>query len=425
MSLLPYDNFSWISREEFNEMDWKNINTEEEYGYVLEVDLIYPVNLHQQHNDFPLAPEKIKIEFNDLSNFTKRVLKRLENRDKYKDFKLIGTFNDRVRYVTHFKNLKLYLQQGLILKKIHRVISFRQVAFIAPFIEKCTLLRQQSKTKFEQDQFKKVANCVYGKTIQNARNYIKVKLHTNQINYLKAVSEVTFKNFSILGDNLVQTNHSLDDLKHKRPISVGFTILELSKHFMFDFYYNKLLKGLNCKLELGMSDTDSFLFKVSNKRKFRKHIHPYMDYSNYPSDHPLHNLSNKSKLGYFKDELSGVFSCKEFVGLKAKCYALKLEHKTTKDIKEKKVCKGLGRVAINNRLRFKHYKECLFSGVPKRYDFHIIKSRKHQITTSRINKKAISHFDSKRWIHSCGIHSDPYGSVFIQPSKTFPCPKCS
>ena len=424
MSKLPVKGFKWMAESKFVNVNWKNVSTEGKYGYILEVDLTYPAKYHKDHGDFPLAPENIQIDFEQLSPYMKEVLADLENKIRYKDRKLVGTFNKREKYVTHFKNLKLYLQLGMKLIKIHRVLRFEQDAFIAPFIEKCTKLRQASKTKFEQDQYKKVANCVYGKTIQNTRNYIEVKLHRNRENLLRYVSEFTYKSFSIISDNLVQTNHFPERIEHSRPIYVGFTILERSKHFMYDFYYNVLKKNLPCDLELGMSDTDSFLFKVSDSSKFREHIKNYMDYSNYPVSHQLHSLSNKAKLGFFKDELSGQQICKEFIGLKSKCYSMLLTNLNDGRLKEKKVCKGLGRVAINNRLKFKHYKKCLFKGIPKRFDFHIIKSKKHRISTARINKKAISHFDSKRWIFHCGIHSEPYGSIFINPKRSLYCPKC-
>jgi len=424
MAKLPYDNFCWMKKEEFNGINWEKINTENDYGYFLEVDLEYPPHLHQSHSNFPLAPENVEISFNDLSTVSKDTFTTLENKEKYRDVKLVSTFHDRVHYVLHFKNLKLYLQQGLRLTKIHKVLQFRQKQFIAPFIEKCTIARQMSKTKFEQDQFKKVANCVYGKTIQNVRNYIQVKLHTKISSLKQAVSSPTFKNFTIIGDNLVQTNHSLTQIIHDRPIYVGFTILELSKHFMFDFFYNVLTKNLKCELDLGMSDTDSLLFKVSNAEVFREHIHKHMDYSNYPLGNPLHSSKNKAKLGFFKDELAGKSICTEFVGLKSKCYAMRLQDATLKSFSDKKVCKGLGRVAIKNRLKFKHYKVCLFRGIPQRFDFHSIVSKKHKISTMRLNKRAISHFDAKRWIHHCGIHSDPYGSCLIKRKKVLFCPKC-
>lgn len=180
------------------------------------------------------------------------------------------------------------------------------------------------------------------------------------------------------------------------------------------------MKGLKCELNLGMSDTDSFLFKVDNGKVFREHIHPFMDYSNYPENHALFSSKNKAKLGFFKDELAGRDKCLEFVGLRSKCYAMKFEN----PLYQKKVCKGLGRMAIKNRLKFNHYKDCLIKGIPKRFDFHTIVSKKHMISTMRLNKRAICHFDSKRWIFHCGIHSEPYGSCRIKKEKILFCPKC-
>lgn len=192
---------------------------------------------------------------------------------------------------------------------------------------------------------------------------------------------------------------------------------------MYDFYYNKMVKGLPCELDLGFSDTDSFLFKVNNASLFWKHIRNSMDFSNYDPSHDKFSSKNKAKLGFFKDELAGENKCVKFVGLRSKCYAIKLKNKRTDKILEKKTCKGLARVAIKNRLRFKHYEECLKYGVPKRYDFSTIRSFKQNVFTIHQKKIALSSFDSKRWIYDCGIHSSPYGSKVI--SKFFgKCPKC-
>lgn len=424
MSLLPYSNFNWMTKDQFENIDWATIDTETEIGYVLEVDLEYPKTLHDLHSNFPLAPETMIVEFDDLSPYSQSAYMSLEKQKRYKDQKLLATFDDREKYVVHFKNLKLYLQLGLVLTNVHRVVSFTQKRFIAPFIEKCTNARQMSKTKFEQDQFKKLANCVYGKTIQNGRKYIEVDIHNKGKSLERAIASPTYKNYSIIAEDLVQTNHCLSEIKHDKPIYAGFTILELSKHFMFDFFYNKLMKGSKFVIDLGMSDTDSFLFKVDNSKAFHAHIEKYMDYSNYPPDHPKFNLSNKARLGFFKDELAGKAICSEFVGLKSKCYAMSLQDKLSEEMTEKKVCKGLGRLAIKNRLKFEHYKNCLYKSIPKRFDFQTITSKKHSISTMRLNKRVITHFDSKRWIYSCGIHSDPYLSFNIQRKKPSFCAKC-
>jgi len=300
MQKLPYKDFEWLDEDSFKRVDWENINTESDYGFILEVDLKYPKNLHESHSNFPLAPENVEITFDNLSNFSQEIIMKLENKRSYSDVKLIGTFLKRENYVVHFKNLKLYLQLGIKLTHVHRVLHFKQKAFIAPFIEKCTAFRTNAKTKFEQDQFKKVANCVYGKTIQNVRKYCKVKLHNSNKSLKNAITSNTFKNFYIIGENLVQTNHSLSKIVHDRPIYAGFAILELSKHFMFDFFYNVLQKKFQGQIDLGMSDTDSLLFKVDNGKKFWKSLKSHMDFSNYPTDHPFFSTENKSQLGFFK-----------------------------------------------------------------------------------------------------------------------------
>jgi len=421
-SMLPYNNYFWLSRKCFETYDWSNINTEGEVGYILEVDLHYPKKLHKKHDNFPLAPENIIVEYENLSPYAKKALIRSTKNKKYSDIKLSATFYDRKNYIVHFKNLKLYLSLGLKLTHIHRVLQFNQKPFIAPFIEKCTIERQKAKTKFEQNQFKLVANSTYGKTIQNVRAYSIVKLHNNKRSLLRAISHHTFKNFVIIDENLVQTNHIKPIIVHDRPIAVGMTVLELSKHIMYDFYYNVLIDN-SYNVDLGFSDTDSFLFKTNNTKKLRQKIKNHMDFSNYPTDHVLFSTENKAKLGFFKDELGGKQSISEFVGLRAKCYSMKMREKIDNKHIEKKVCKGLGKVAIEKRLKFMHYKRCLFEHKDKRFHFHTIRSTKQNIKTVQIKKKAISHLDTKRWLFDCGIHSSPYGSYLI-PKYYNKCPKC-
>ena len=74
------------------------------------------------------------------------------------------------------------------------------------------------------------ANSVFGKTMQNVRDYSTVKLHTSAKSALKAISNPTFKNYTILGDDLVQTNHFTQTIVHDKPIAIGFSILELVRH---------------------------------------------------------------------------------------------------------------------------------------------------------------------------------------------------
>jgi hypothetical protein len=193
---------------------------------------------------------------------------------------------------------------------------------------------------------------------------------------------------------------------------------------MYDFWYNKMTNTCLSKFDLGMSDTDSFLFKVTQPDDFWNHISSYMDFSNYQPNHPDFNDDHKAQLGFFKNELGGDNKCVEFIGLRPKCYSLNLVNVKTNEKSEKKICKGLGRAAIQNRLKFIQYKKCLTFGKIQRHSFASIRSTKHKIKTIMQRKKALSHFDCKRWLFDCGMHSVPYGSKKIKHFYNV-CPVCN
>jgi hypothetical protein len=193
---------------------------------------------------------------------------------------------------------------------------------------------------------------------------------------------------------------------------------------MYDFFFNKLMKKCGREnIELLFSDTDSFCLYIKDNYTFEREMAEHMDYSNYPEDHPYFDTSRKASLGFFKDEIHANSECIEFVGLRSKCYALKIRDKKTYCITEKKVCKGLGKVAIKNRLKFNEYKKCLLKKKDIRHNYTGIVSQKHNLFTVVRNKKALSCFDSKRWIFNCGIHSTPLGSDLITKYKN-KCYKC-
>ena len=113
-------------------------------GLILEVDLEYPQELHDLHN---VAPEKTKVSSGMLSEYCKKIA------DKYKISiglvnKLIPTLRDKKEYVLHYRNLQLYLDLGLKIKKVHRVLKFDQSAWLKQYIdfntEKGSMLKRTS-----------------------------------------------------------------------------------------------------------------------------------------------------------------------------------------------------------------------------------------------------------------------------------------
>ena len=124
---LPVNNFGWLSSQEVEELAQNPMSLSEdgEEGYILEVDLEYPVELHESHNDYPLAPERQTVEQEMLSPYCKQLMDDLQM--KYTPTpKLIPNLNDKQHYILHYRNLLQYLSLGLKLTKVHRVLGFNQ-----------------------------------------------------------------------------------------------------------------------------------------------------------------------------------------------------------------------------------------------------------------------------------------------------------
>ena len=142
------------------------------------------------------------------------------------------------KYVVHYRNLQLYVSLVLKISKVHRVLEFNQEPWMAPYIEMNAELRKQASSDFEIDLFKLMNCSVFGKTMENLRKRINVHLvkGNNEINKLKKlVAKPSFNAFKVFNENLVAVHMHKDTLKLNRPIYVGMSILDLSKHLMYDF----------------------------------------------------------------------------------------------------------------------------------------------------------------------------------------------
>ncbi|KAL4092443.1 hypothetical protein QTP88_026944 [Uroleucon formosanum] len=144
---LPLKNFEW-----FNDLsiDITRIENYAEYGYILEVDVIYPNRLHQYHSDFPFLPEN-----------------KCPPNSKVK--KLLTTLESKFNYVVHYRNLKQAIANGLKVKKVHRILRFSQSKWMAPYIELCTNMRVKARNEFERQFWKSLVNSVFGICMENVR----------------------------------------------------------------------------------------------------------------------------------------------------------------------------------------------------------------------------------------------------------------
>ena len=166
-----------------------------------------------------------------------------------------------------------------------------------------------------------MSNAAYGKTMENLRNRIDVKLVKNEKHFLKCTSKPSYMSHKIFDNNLVAIRKSKVSLKFDKPAYIGMWILELSKVSMYEFHYDCIKNKYDNKSKLLFTETDSLVYEIkmedvyedfsSNKEIF--------DFSNYLTKWKYYDDSNKWFIGKMNDE-TGDVAIEEFVGLKAKMY---------------------------------------------------------------------------------------------------------
>ena len=288
---------------------------------MLEVNLEYPSELHDLHNDYPLAPEKLEITQNILSNYCSHIA------DEYGikiggANKLVPNLGNKSKYVAHYKNFQLYLSLGMKLTKVHRILKFKESDWLKKYISFNTDKRKNAANSFEKDFLKLMNNSVFGKTMENLRKRINVELINNAQDYVRYVSRPNFISQKIFSKDFVAVHKIKPVLTLNKPIYVGFSILDLSKVLMYEF-------------QLLFTDTDSLVYEIKTEDVYED-FYPdknLFDFSDYPLDSKFFDPVNKKVVGKMKDKFKGK-KISEFVGLKSEMYSLRKLQKQKEQIKK-------------------------------------------------------------------------------------------
>ena len=379
MGKIPYGGFQWMEEEELN--NWRD------YSCVLEVELEYPKELHDLHNDLPLCPENIM------------------NNDKIT--KLIPTLNDKEKYVIHYRTLLQCLELGLKLKKVYCGIKFNESDWMKPYIDKNTELRTLATNEFEKDFFKLGNNSVFGKGMEDETKRCSVELVTTVKRLKKLTSKKNLKGVRVFSEGLISVHMANTNVKITKPIYIGACVLDTSKMPMYDFHYNYIKKIYGNKARLLDIDTDGVKYHIITDDVYKdmnKNIDVF-DTSNYPADHAsgIKSGVNKKVPGKFKDELGGEI-IKEYAGVRSKLYS----YVTLNNVEEKKA-KGIKKYAIKGKLIFKDYKDCVLNKTTKRVTQSNIRSYDHNVATEIVNKIALNWYDDKRYITENGVDTLSWG----------------
>ena len=390
---LPTGGFEWVDPEEIGEI--LEYPEDHKYGAMVECDAEYPQHLHDSHNDYPLAPETMEI-------------------DGVR--KLVPHLGKREKYTLHLRNLQYYISQGLVLKKVYRILRYEQSAWMKPYIDLNTNLRAQAKSDAEKDFYKLANNSVFGKTMENIRKRVDVRLVTTEKQALKLVAKPNFDRRVGFTENLAAVHMKKTKLKFDKPVYLGACILDISKLLMYDFHYGFIRKMYGDNARLLFTDTDSLAYEIQTEDFYKDitpHIQERFDTSNYPADHRsgIPSGVNKKVIGMFKDECAGKIM-QGFVGLRPKAYAF-----TVKGGKTIKRAKGVKKAVVKKNLTFDNYMHCLRSQQDIYRSMNIFRSQRHQIYTQEVNKVALSARDTKRHILPDGISTLAHGHYKIESEQ--------
>ena len=406
---LPTDGFRWMNENEIQDLivTLQYLSADDPLGYILEVDLEISDDLHDYFNDYVPAPEHMEVVEEMLSPFNKHCLEKL-NLKHTKCSKLIPNLHNKTKYVIHYRTLQCYVQLGVKLTKVHRVIEFNQSPWLKEYIDFNTQQRKLAKNDFEKNFFKLMNNSVFGKTIENLRNRTSVELVHTADRFTKIMNKPCVDSFQRFSEDLVAVKMLQTKLILNRPIYAGMVILDLAKLLMYNFYYNVLKRQYGSRLNLLFTDTDSLCVSVKTQDVYKDMLamHDEYDCSDYPTDHFLHSVKNKKALGKFKDEMGGQV-VQEFVGLRSKMYSIIWPGGNAK------TCKGIP-ISVNKHvLKHDMYKECLMNVELRKDKMVRIGSEDHQVCTFDNCKTSLSPFDDKRYVLSDKIHTLAYGHYKI------------
>ena len=341
--------------------------------------------IFMSHNDYQLAADNVKFTKDMLSPYSQSLINKHCSTEK-----LALNLNDKIKYVLHYGNYRLYLERGMKLVKIHRILQFSQSAWIKTYIDFSTVNRKEATSSSLQNLFKLFINSVFGKTMKCLRNRINLKLVTNTIRAKKLIARHTFQRFDIMNKDLTSITMMKDKVLLNRPIYLGFSILDLSKITI----YQQIIAKYGRKVKFAYTDTDSFVYLIETKNIYddiAANIDAF-DTSDYPTTHPLHSKKNAKKLGEFKDECNSL-QPHEFIGLRSKMYSLKLPNSRIKI-----TAKGVSRSHILKNLKHKDYFHTIQTTKSSYDTFRTTTSQKHAVKTQEVNKLCLSAFDDKRYI---------------------------
>ena len=212
--------------------------------------------------------------------------------------KIICNWSGKKNYLIHYRILKFYVRHGMIVDKVHEIISFKQNKWLEKYINFKTEKRNQAVDDFEKDFYKVLNNAFHGKNMENMRNRIKlifIKKDDTDKN-IKQQWNLTFNGIHESYENCDSYSFKQNEVYMDKPIYLGFSVLEFSNLLMYETYYDKLQRYFKQeKVQLPYIDTDSFVLSAKTEVIIKdfKNLENLFDFNNLKENHDLFSEKNK------------------------------------------------------------------------------------------------------------------------------------
>lgn len=392
--LVPDGDYSWLSEDEIMRLEQgiSEVPNSGDVGYMLEVDLEYPISLHEAHNDWPLLPE----------------LKTMKDKSE----KLVSSLYDKKNLILHFVLLKHALSQGLVLKRIHRGLKFSQSNWLHAYIQRNVDFRREEGLSNHMVQcLKDLTNNLFGKFTENLEKRRNFKLviakKTGNDKHLNVFSDPRVKRVVVFSENFVGLEMQKEKILLSSPIIIGASILDLSKKLMAEYVYEIQKKTSLLKDERGCfvgpngvkicySDTDSMilLFKGDYGYKLIQKYPEIFDTSNFEHDNRFGIIPQNRKISgklAIEHAKSVILS---FCFLRPKTYATVNEN-DGEDNNEIKKAKGVAKYIIKG-FSAEDFHKVVTSRKSKMASMFRLASKRHEIFSVKSNKSSLSVGCTKR-----------------------------
>ena len=307
--------------------------------------------------------------------------------------KLTCDLTNKYNLMMHYRMFKFYTNLVMKVTHIRTIYRFKQSLWLEKYINHNTQKRTKAKTNFEKDLYKLMNNAFCGRTMENVRERVNLEIipHTNIDQIIKRQSKLNFKGIVNHYSEFSVYEYEKEKTVFDKPIYLGFSVLELSKLLMYEFYCHKLQPYHSSSVKLHYMDTDSFILSIKTGDLINdlEYFKDDFDFSELDENHELYDTINKKVIDKMKIETSPIIELDNFVALRSKSYSF--SYKNAQKTVQKSKQKG-----IQNTPPYTQFLNSLFNSETTTATNYSIRSDAHSLTVQKQNNLALNSFGDKR-----------------------------